>query len=245
MQYKFVTEQENYTDLSSGRVFHSLAGHPAFPVRLASEILQRCQAVRAASGATGPCVLYDPCCGAAYHLSVLAYLHREMFRQVIGSDVDARAVGLAAQNLALLNLDGLEQRIAQLQQLYTQYGKSSHREALISADILRERIRAANPLNVHSFCANALDAQSLTAGLQGSQADIVFADIPYGQHSQWQRGGADPVRAMLEGLLTILSPISVVAIASDKAQKVAHEAYQRVEHFQIGKRRVVILKRLG
>lgn len=245
MQYKFVTEQNDYSDLSSGRVFHSLAGHPAFPVRLASEILQRCQAVRVADGATNPCVLYDPCCGAAYHLSVLAYLHREMFCEVIGSDVDERAVALAAQNLAMLNPDGLEKRIAQLQQLYTQYGKPSHHEALISADILQGRIRAFSQLKTYSFCANALDVQALAAGLQGSQPDIVFADIPYGQHSQWQGGGADPVRAMLEGLLTLLSPVSVVAIASDKAQKVTHEAYQRIEHFQIGKRRVVILKRLG
>lgn len=245
MQYKFVTEQRGYADLASGRVFHSLAGHPAFPVRLASEILQRCQAIRAAGGGMAPCILYDPCCGAAYHLSVLAYLHREMFSEVIGSDVDERAVALARQNLSLLHLDGLDKRIAQLEQLFTQYGKKSHQEALVSAGIMRQRIAAFDTVNTRTFCASALDGDALAAGLQGTQVDIVFTDIPYGQHSQWQGADSDPVQAMLTGLLRVLSPVSVVAVSSDKGQKVTHGQYQRVEHFQIGKRRIVILKPIG
>jgi len=40
----------------------------------------------------------------------------------------------------------------------------------------------------------------------------------------------------------VLSGSSIVAIASDKGQKVSHDHYQRVEQFQIGKRRVVILR---
>lgn len=239
MQYKFVSEQANYSDLSSGRVFHSLIGHPAFPVRLASEVLQRCQAIR---GDAVPGVLYDPCCGAGYHLAVLAYLHRELFSAVIGSDVDERAVTLAAQNLSLLTPDGLDRRIAQLKQLSTQFGKESHQLALASATRMRERVSAFPPLTTHTFCANALDEGALLTGLRGAHADIVFMDVPYGQHSQWQGAGADPLRTLLEALLPILSPVSVVAISSDKRQKAAHEKYQRVEHFQLGKRRVVILK---
>lgn len=242
MQYKFVTEQSDYTDLASGRVFHSLSGHPAFPVRLASEILQRCQAVRVACGGVGPCVLYDPCCGAGYALSVLGCLHREMFSEVIGSDVDERAVTLAAQNLSLLNPAGLDQRIAQLQQLFAAYGKPSHAEALTSAATLRERIISFAPLPVHAFCANATDTSAMAAGLRGSKADIVFADIPYGQHSQWQGAGDSPAQAMLTALIPLLSPASVIAIASDKQQKISHVQYQRIEHFQLGKRRVVILR---
>ena len=46
MQYKYVQEQSDYTDLSSGRVFYSLPGHPAFPAGLASEIFQRFVAIR-------------------------------------------------------------------------------------------------------------------------------------------------------------------------------------------------------
>ena len=242
MQYKFVTQARDYTDLASGRVFHSLSGHPAFPVRLASEILQRCQAIRVAGGGVGPGVLYDPCCGAGYALSVLAYLHREMFSEVIGSDVDERAMTLAAQNLSLLNPTGLDQRIAQLEQLLVAYGKPSHAEALTSAAALQERIIPFAPLPVHAFCASATDTSAMAAGLRGSKADIVFADIPYGQHSQWQGAGDSPTQAMLTALMPLLSPVSVVAIASDKQQKITHAHYQRVEHFQLGKRRMVILK---
>ena len=51
MQYKFAKEQPDYSDLASGRVFYSLPGHPAFPVRLASEVFQRCLAHREDAGA--------------------------------------------------------------------------------------------------------------------------------------------------------------------------------------------------
>lgn len=239
MQYKFVPEHADYSDLASGRVFHSLVGHPAFPVRLASEILQRCQAIR---GDAAPCVLYDPCCGAGYHLAVLAYLHREMFSAVIGSDVDEQAVTLAAQNLSLLTPDGLDRRIAQLEQLAAQFGKESHQLALASAARMRERVGAFPPFTAHTFRASALDGSALLTGMRGAHADIVFTDVPYGQHSQWQGANTDPLQTLLEALLPTLSLVSVVAISSDKQQKAVHEKYQRVEHFQLGKRRVVILK---
>src|ERR1044071_1824451 len=112
MQYQFEKEQLDYSDLASGRVFHSLPGHPAFPVRLASEIFQRCKANRETIYKNSTrCVLYDPCCGAAYHLSVLAYLHREHIQEVIGSDVDEKAVALAERNLELVSIVGLDKRI--------------------------------------------------------------------------------------------------------------------------------------
>lgn len=47
---------------------------------------------------------------------------------------------------------------------------------------------------------------------------------------------------MLDGLLELLAPDGLVVIASDKGQKAMHEKYQRLDHFQVGKRRVVILQ---
>jgi tRNA G10 N-methylase Trm11 len=161
---------------------------------------------------------------------------------VIGSDVDEHAVTLAAQNLALLNPAGLDQRIAQLERLFAEYGKESHQQALASAAQMREQIAQLEPLTTHTFRANALAANALAAGLQGRRVDVVFTDVPYGQHSTWQGAGPDPARSLLGGLLPILSRDSVVAVSSDKQQKVAHEQYDRVEHFQVGKRRIVILK---
>lgn len=247
MQYKYVKEQLDYSDLASGRVFHSLPGHPAFPVRLASEIFQRCIASRATIYKNSSrCIMYDPCCGAAYHLSVLAYLHREHMQEVIGSDVDEKAVALAKRNLALLTVAGLDKRIAEISEMSKRYGKTSHLEALRSAQILRSNSFALPqkyPVKTRVFRANATDRNEIFKNINAKSVDIVFTDIPYGQHSYWyDSGSASPTRSMLDALLDILSKSSIVAIASDKHQKVAHENYQRIEHFQIGKRRVVILK---
>ena len=250
MPYQFATERPDYSDLASGRVFYNLPGHPAFPVRLADEIFQRCLAIREADHLSGPCTLFDPCCGAAYHLGILGYLHWEAFREIIGSDVDPVSIRPAQKNLGLLSPAGIDQRVSEIDEMFRQYGKESHREALDSAQRLREKISAfanAHPLRVGTFQANALDTGQLQEKLHGTTIDIVFADVPYGQHSQWtlldpKNTSGDPLRLLLESLLGILSPRSVVAIASDKSQKAQHERYQRLEQFNVGKRRITILK---
>ena len=205
MPYKFVQQTQDYSDLASGRVFYSLPGHPAFPVRLASEIFQRCLVAREALyQETSPCTLYDPCCGAAYHLSVVAYLHREHIRRIIASDIDEKAVELAKRNLGLLNLTGLDQRIAEIETMLELYNKESHREALESAYGIRDRISVHHePLAVHTFQASAIDRQALLEDIQPGSVDIVLTDIPYGLHSQWQGTGelSNPLEALLDALL--------------------------------------------
>src|SRR5215212_63077 len=157
MPYKYVKKQLDYSDLASGRVFYSLPGHPAFPVRLASEIFQRCVARRATIYQNStPCILYDPCCGAAYHLSVLAYLHREHIQGVIASDIDEKAIEFAEKNLSLLSINGLEKRIHDISEMHATYGKESHREALRSASVLKKKLFAfagKQPLEIQVFQA--------------------------------------------------------------------------------------------
>lgn len=250
MQYKYVQEQPDYADLSSGRVFYSLPGHPAFPVRLASEIFQRCVAIRTQIHQnTTRCSLYDPCCGAAYHLSILAHLHPEYIREVIASDVDAKALAVAIRNLGLTSSAGLDQRIAEIARMIELYGKDSHREALQSAYALKSKILDRGELyllETKAFQASAVDGEAISKNIQSGSVDIVFTDVPYGQHSQWS--GTDPADllnplwSMLEALTGVLAPDGIVAVASDKGQKAAHARYQQIESFQIGKRRVVILK---
>jgi len=250
MHYLFAKERPDYSDLASGRVFYSLPGHPAFPIRLADEILQRCLARREANHVTGPCVLYDPCCGAAYHLSVLARLHWHSFHQIIGSDIDQKAVNVAQKNLGLLSVEGLDKRISEISEMFRLYGKESHKEALDSAHRLRDRIgilTEEHSLKTMVFQASALNGEELRANLKGVAVDIVFADVPYGLHSQWVDPDTNselgnPLWRMLNGLLGVLAPTSVVAIASNKRQKASHEGYQRIEQFQVGKRRVLLLK---
>lgn len=249
MQYLFATDRPDYSDLASGRVLYSLAGSPAFPVRLASEIFQRCLAYRRQAGELLPCVLYDPCCGAGYLLAVVAYLHAEALRAVIGSDWDEKAAALAGRNLGLLTGDGLARRTAELAELYRQYGKSSHQDALDSARVFRRRLDelAGRPaLTLRAFQANAFDGPALAQNLKGTAVDVVLMDVPYGLNSTWHGldAGQEPSQALdllLDGLLPLLAPHGVVALVSDKGQKAAHPEFRRVGRFQVGKRRVIFL----
>lgn len=250
MQYQFAQQDQDYADYASGRVFYSLPGHPAFPVRLASEVFQRCLAHRQIIyGASSPCTVYDPCCGAAYHLAVLAYLHPASIKTIFASDVSEKAVSVANRNLSLLHSAGLDARIAEIRQMIDQYGKESHQQALHSALRLKEMLamRQNCPApEVFAFEGSAFNQQKMLAMISAQQVDIVFTDVPYGQHVHWQMGHDaavhNPLAEMLGALHGVLSSASVVAVASDKQQKVAHAGYQRVAHFQLGKRRVVILQ---
>ena len=246
MEYKFASERTNYTDLASGHVFYSLPGHPAFPVRLASEIYQRCLAFRGKGNS--PCTIYDPCCGAAYHLSVIAYLHWDSVCQVVCSDINEKAVQLAERNLGLLTPAGMERRSREISAMVRLYGKESHKGALESLTHMQEQVNqltAVRPIQSRVFRANATEAASLRAGLQDTFIDMVITDIPYGSHSQWEQTQApDPTHAMLEALSSFLSPKSILVVASDKQQKITHERYRRLEKVQIGKRQVVFLEPL-
>jgi hypothetical protein len=261
MKYRFVRERGNYEDYASGRVLLGMPGNPAFPVRLASEVFQRCAAIHCAAGRTGPFRLYDPCCGAAYHLTVIGYLHLEQIRRIIASDTDPSALELAGRNLAMLSLAGIERRMAELAAMRDAFGKRSHADALASAGRLRDRL-AAWPAEQHPqarlFLADVTDAASLGQALEGEEIDIVFTDVPYGWHSEWRTVG-DPdagretprtpgvasIRLMLESLRGVISGRTVVAVAADKAQEIAHPAYERLHRLKVGKRQMVILRPLA
>ncbi|MBN1247241.1 MAG: hypothetical protein JXC32_06255 [Anaerolineae bacterium] len=251
MPYGYATDHEDHTDYASGRVLYSLPGQPAFPVRLVSEIFQRCLAMREASGLRGLCTLYDPCCGGAYHLTTLAYLHWGAIDQIIASDVSEEAVALAQRNLSLLALEGLESRAAKIAEMLKSYGKDSHATALESAQRLRSRLLShleEHPIETRVFRADTTIAEELRAGLQGTEVDIVLADVPYGETSEWQQtsaatdSGETALWQMLEALRGVVSSSTVVAIATGKQQKVAHAAYRRLDRFNLGRRRIEILK---
>jgi hypothetical protein len=246
MPYRYALDRPDYSDLASGKVLLAAPGYPAFPVRLASEVFQRCLAFRIENGLTKRVILYDPCCGAAYHLAVLGFLHRGFLRAIAASDIDPQAVSLAGKNLRMLSFDGLDRRSDELAELYRLYGKETHREALVAAGRLRKilnRKSSSPPLAIHVFRANALEKPRPSRLPCSAPVDIVFTDVPYGRHSLWQIPFAtaqDPLWLLLESLLAILHPGSLVAVVFDKHQKTAHERYERVDRFQIGKRRVCI-----
>jgi hypothetical protein len=245
MPYQFALEHENYGDLAAGKVFYSQANSPFFPVRLTSEIFQRCQAIRA--GYTDRVTVYDPCCGGGYLLGTLAFLHGAHLRQVIASDIDPDRLALAERNLSLLTLEGLNQRIAQIESMQAQFHKESHREALDSAHRLKAQLLKAEEshrIAITLFQADALDQAAIAQKIAGLPIDLVITDVPYGRLAHWDRDSSAglPAIQILDSLRPALNPASVVAICADKSQKIAHPAYQRVDHFQMGKRHIQIFK---
>ena len=250
MPYLYATSADDRVDLASGRVLEGAPGHPAFPVRLASEMYLRCAAIRRAQGSSGGVTLYDPCCGGATLITTVAYLHGEEIHGLLVSDADASILPLAERNLGLLTLHGMDRRIAQLSGLIERFGKDSHREALASAGRMRKRVeelRQARELTIRTFPANALCAEELAPGLRSERIDLVITDVPYGAGSSWHVAGParlPPIEAMLEALRPLLAGHAVVAVCADKGQAARHEAYRRVERFGIGKRRVAILQPL-
>ncbi|HLF88501.1 MAG TPA: hypothetical protein VI451_06125 [Anaerolineales bacterium] len=251
MPYKFATESQDYADYASGQVFYRAPGHPAFPMRLTTEIFQRCMAIRRESGNNGPVTLYDPCCGGAYHLSTLAYLHWHEIGTIIASDIDKDILSFAVRNLNLLTRPGLKQRINEISALLSTYGKPSHAAALASATrllSLLEKNSFVHQVDTYLFAANATNSHELIRELIDKDIDIVISDVPYGKRSIWQET-KDAVEQqsgslwqMLEALLPVLNINTVVAIAVDKTQKCKHAQYKQIERFKVGKRQVFLLQ---
>jgi 23S rRNA (guanine2535-N1)-methyltransferase len=254
MPYRFSTERVDYSDFASGRVFRSLPGRTAFPVRLADELFQRCLARRAAATRDRPVVLYDPCCGGASLLCTLALQHWPRIGQIVASDADQEAVALAARNLALLTPVGLAERRRELAELYADYGRSSHADAVASVDRLAARVRDLgqdHPLQTRLFRADALDEADLGAHLEPESIDIMIVDVPYGRRTRWladhahdaapDLSGPTPVWRLLDALRPFLAAAAVVAVVTDKSQRARHERYAPAGTFQIGKRRASLL----
>lgn len=243
MPYKFATQDQDYADFASGRVIYNLPGAPAFPVRLASEVFQRARALLPGADRLA---VYDPTCGGAYHLTALGLLHGAHIGAILASDVDEAALETARRNLGLLTPAGLDRREAEIRALLEQYGKESHREALRSVAVFRQHLQQAVPISLRVFAANALDASDVQAGLEGQRVDLVLADVPYGHLSAWNAsagGSESPLWQMLDALLAVLPAHAIVAVAVNKSQKAAHAGYHRLDHFQVGKRRVALLRR--
>ncbi len=140
------------TDLASGQVLHSVPGMVCLPVRLAAEVFGRCLCTL---GQTRCTALFDPCCGGAYHLAVLALLHPGSIGTVIAGDVDPRAVELATRNLALVSVQGMANRLSELEKLATEFGKASHVGSALSARRLLKRLEHAPTITTRTAVGDA------------------------------------------------------------------------------------------
>lgn len=239
--YKFATKRENFEDLSSGRVLHGAPGATNFPVRLASEIFQRCTSLLKQDGRKPPYTVYDPLCGAGYTLTVLGFLHGEHIQRLVGSDYDDEILNTARQNLNLLSPDGLQARAADLQKLYKKHSRPSHLDAMDSAERLRQRLENNAEIKISVFHQNALKIDGNHPLF--ASVDITLVDLPYGELTQWkgQEEDGDATHQLLEGLIEHLPNAGVIAVVSNQKLAVQFPGLTRRVRFKVGKRHVVLL----
>ncbi|MEO1289564.1 MAG: hypothetical protein AAFV93_17505, partial [Chloroflexota bacterium] len=231
MQYRYVTTKENYEDYAAGRVIIATGGSTSFPVRLASEIFQRCLSF---FDEQQRITVYDPCCGNGYLLTILGFLHGEQINALVGSDIEHEAVMVARDNLRLLTNVGLQARQKTIEDLLTLYGKQSHQEALYSVEKLQSQLPS-TPTELTTWQGNALSQT-----IKPKSIDVVICDVPYGDNTSWQSvTEKNPIQHLLEAQYSVLRSEGVIAVISDKKQKATHPKFTQRQHETIGKRRFV------
>jgi SAM-dependent methyltransferase len=241
-KYRFVPVKRNYEDYASGRVLYGAPGATAFPVRLASELFQRCAAYISSRGATPPYTLYDPCCGGGYLATIIGLLHGESLNRIVASDISPEAVELARKNLSLLDASGLDRRMAEINELIRNFRKSSHLEALESAARLKRQLDGMpNKITVECCQLDILGDTELPPEV--GKVNMVITDLPYGNLAIWSGavGDSNPAQRLLANVRKALNQNSVVGLVSDKKQEIVHDGYRRVGSLRIGKRRALLL----
>lgn len=224
---------ENFEDFASGRVLYGGKGIPNFPVRLLNEMYGR--AVNYLHNKED-LVVYDPCCGGGYALTVLGFMHNSEIKKIYGSDIDESMIAHAKKNTGLLTTLGLNGRRNEIKRLYEEHRKQSHMESLNSCDKLESLLK-------HEICADIFQADC-TEGLPRLLPDIIITDVPYGNLVEWKDEGQISVDSMLEQLWMISHEKTILAICMDKKQKNSCGKWKRLEKHNIGKRKFEILTKL-
>lgn len=222
-------ENRNFEDFASGRVLYGGKGIPNFPVRLLNEMYGRAISY---SLKKEDLVVYDPCCGGGYSLTVLGFIHNCDIGKIYGSDVDEFMIAHAKKNTGLLTTAGLYDRKHEVERFYETYGKTSHLEALNSCDKLEGLLK--REIYAELFQADCTEA------LPRILPDIIITDIPYGNLVEWKSGAQISVDCMLEQLWMISHEKTVLAVCMDKRQKCCCKKWKRAEKHVVGKRKFEI-----
>jgi len=239
--YRFATKKENFEDYSSGRVLYGMIGATSFPVRLSSEIFQRCKEYLEQNNCLGPYTIYDPLAGSAYALTVLGLLHRSDVKKLIASDVDDQILSLAQKNLSLLTIEGISHRQSELENLYNNFGKESHKQALESAVKFRNLIAESSSIDIACFNFNILATAELPNEV--NNIDMLITDVPYGSVTGWTSSNPElnSVQTVLSHVRNRLRDTAIISISSDKKQEIKYDGYKLIKKFSIGKRRILLL----
>lgn len=247
MNYKFNVKKENYALFASGSVLYSLPGQPAFPIRLASEIYQRCLEILDGQSINPQYSLYDPFCGGGYLITSLGFLHGNRISDLFASDVSESAVELARRNLNLLTDEGLNLREQELDNLYKTFQKESHLEAIKKTKQIKQDF-----VNLQSkkivkkvFQANALSEESIKKNIPAASIDIVITDVPYENQTKWllKNESSNPITEFLETIRYFVKPKGLIALtAGDKIRFPKNPNYVKINHFKVGHRYTYIVQ---
>lgn len=231
MEYLY-SENDNFEDFASGRVLYSGKGIPNFPIRLLNEMYGRAKSYLEKKQ---DIVLYDPCCGGGYALTVLGFFGNTDVKKIYGSDIDENMIIYAKKNAGLLTEAGLANRKNEIEQMYKKYGKQSHMEALESCDKLKSMLE--KEIVAEFFKADC------TKELPSIFPDIIITDVPYGKLVEWENEEAISIDCMLEQLWLISHEKTILAVCMDKKQKITCQKWERLEKHNVGKRKFEILKK--
>ncbi|MBR8744378.1 rRNA methyltransferase [Nocardiopsis sp. MG754419] len=234
MTYRYAIERADHSALASGHVLRSAPGFPGFPVRLASELLQRARVHLEGDRAR----LWDPCCGSGYLVSVLGLLHRDLITHVRATDVDADAVGIAARNLELLTVEGLTERERELRRSARDFGRIAFVERAEAARDLAAGLTVMGGDLPHASAV--ADVFTLTEPVD---ADLVVTDVPYGELTHWEGDAPqDPVHGLLAAMGRVLPSRAVVVVTARTRRVRLPEGVRALERVKVGNRAAVLVR---
>lgn len=242
-------ELTNFSAFAGGQVFYSRPGFVGFPVKLAIEIFEKSMSLLKENSVSDRLVLYDPCCGSGQLLTTLGFLYGDTLAEIIGSDINSQAVELAQKNLGLLSEKGINERIEDLRVLATKFNKESHMESLQYAIEFKEQLKEMqtdHEIKTKIFNADCTNSQDLENNLKDTKIDLVITDVPYGLETSWQVKDSElPGNVMMEALKPFLTKRSVVAVVTNRQQKIENPHYQKIAQIKAAKRRVLFFRLLG
>lgn len=238
MIYKYYNN-DNFEDFACGRVLYSKAGMPNFPVKIAGEIFKRClEYIKKKENIT----VYDPCCGGGYLLTVLGLLNPNIIENILGSDISKEAILLAQDNLSLLTIEGILKRKNQIDEMVINFNKQSHKDALLSAEVFLDIARKKH-IKTKSNCFTADVLNPAEFEKLNFKTDILITDVPYGNLVSWNDDNENnAINILLDNIIPVIHTDSIIAISTDKSQKVKNEKFIRHDKLKIGKRVIYILQ---
>lgn len=240
MIYKFETNKKDFSDFSSGRVLYNAANTTAFPVRLASEIIQRTFHILEKTSANEPYKIYDPCCGGGFLLATIGFLYHNLISEIIATDYDVEVLEIAKKNLSLLSKKGLDKRENEIKEYIDAFQKDSHRQALESINQLKSLI---GEKNVKINCAQRNITDMSDFPIEG--VNIIITDIPYGNIVEWNGDSNNPIQNLFENSYKALDKNhSLMVVIADKKTRLEHKLFKRIEYFKVGKRQVAFFEPL-